>query len=85
MTTGRLQGPNSSPHDAESSTLAGVADSTLTETEQDEANRLRIRILIKRMRIQIWAGTITGFVVALAIGGAFIAVVSFLLILPRKH
>ncbi|OCF33775.1 high-affinity iron permease CaFTR1 [Kwoniella heveanensis CBS 569] len=32
------------------------------------------RKLIRRMRIQIWAGTIAGFVLALAIGAAFIAV-----------
>ncbi|WWC59749.1 uncharacterized protein I303_102311 [Kwoniella dejecticola CBS 10117] len=34
----------------------------------------RRRNLIKRMRIQIWAGTATGFLLALAIGAAFIAV-----------
>ncbi|WVQ98338.1 hypothetical protein IAU59_005461 [Kwoniella sp. CBS 9459] len=32
------------------------------------------RKLIRRMRIQIWAGTISGFLLALAIGAAFIAV-----------
>ncbi|WWD00894.1 hypothetical protein V866_007832 [Kwoniella sp. B9012] len=34
----------------------------------------RRRKLIRRMRIQIWAGTIVGFLLALAIGAAFIAV-----------
>lgn len=33
--------------------------------------------LVRRMRLQIWAGTISGFIIALAIGAAFIAVVSW--------
>jgi hypothetical protein len=31
--------------------------------------------LIKRMRIQIWAGTLIGFFISLCIGAAFIVVV----------
>jgi high-affinity iron transporter len=38
--------------------------------------RARTRKLLRRMRIQIWAGTLAGFIIALAIGAAFIAVVS---------
>ena len=35
-----------------------------------------VKQIVRRMRIQIWAGTLAGFVLALAIGAAFIAVVS---------
>ena len=75
MTTGRLDSSTASPHHAESSTLIDgpLAQSTLQE--KDEQAQLRIKALLKRMRIQIWAGTIAGFIVALSIGGAFIAVV----------
>jgi len=72
-------------HNFESSTLLddspGTAEtpSTLvTPTEQvEDEQTVKIRKLIRRMRLQIWAGTISGFIVALAIGAAFIAVVSF--------
>ncbi|WVO16802.1 hypothetical protein L204_104488 [Cryptococcus depauperatus] len=39
-----------------------------------EGDRKRAK-LIKRMRLQIWAGTLVGFFIALCIGAAFIAVV----------
>ncbi|WVR04857.1 hypothetical protein IAU60_001869 [Kwoniella sp. DSM 27419] len=56
--------------------LAGEEnDSTSTvDGTSNPANLDRRRKLIRRMRIQIWAGTITGFLMALAIGAAFIAV-----------
>lgn len=41
----------------------------------DENERKRI---IKRMRMMIWGGALTGLLIALCIGGAFIAVVSLL-------
>ncbi|WVQ82537.1 hypothetical protein IAT38_004666 [Cryptococcus sp. DSM 104549] len=44
-----------------------IASGQLTDKE-------RRAKLIKRMRIQIWAGTAVGFVIALCIGAAFIAV-----------
>lgn len=94
MTTGRLssaQASSSVPslHNFEDSTLlepapagTGGADAQPT-TEQDDASAKRVAKLIKRMRWQIWAGTISGFVVALAIGAAFIAIVS--LPAPNLH
>lgn len=42
----------------------------------DNHRSTQVQKLLKRMRIQIWAGALTGFLVALAIGAAFIAVVS---------
>jgi hypothetical protein len=46
------------------------------ESTNDDETSKRVRKLVRRMRIQIWAGTISGFIIALAIGAAFIAVVS---------
>lgn len=40
----------------------------------DGAHNARVHRILKRMRIQIWAGTLTGFFISLAIGAAFIAV-----------
>lgn len=40
----------------------------------DEARAAGVKKLLKRMRVQIWAGALAGFLVALAIGAAFIAV-----------
>ncbi|KIR43281.1 high-affinity iron transporter [Cryptococcus deuterogattii 99/473] len=40
-------------------------------SEEEEIKKTK-RIL-RRMRIQIWAGTLTGFVIAVAVGSAFIA------------
>ncbi|ORX37335.1 iron permease FTR1/Fip1/EfeU [Kockovaella imperatae] len=62
MRTGRLDGSSPSP----SSTGSGSAESL------DDIKRTQK--LIKRMRIQIWAGTLTGFFIALSIGAGFIAV-----------
>ncbi|WWC86615.1 uncharacterized protein L201_001492 [Kwoniella dendrophila CBS 6074] len=45
-------------------------DSQISPADNSE----RRRKLIRRMRIQIWAGTTAGFLLALAIGAAFIAV-----------
>ncbi|RSH80077.1 high-affinity iron permease [Saitozyma podzolica] len=44
------------------------------ESADDEETSRRVQRLVRRMRIQIWAGAIIGFVIALAIGAAFIAV-----------
>lgn len=41
---------------------------------EDGVHNLRVKKIIKRMRVQIWAGTLTGFFIALCIGAAFIAV-----------
>ncbi|WRT64504.1 uncharacterized protein IL334_001436 [Kwoniella shivajii] len=59
MLTGKLN--NSSP---------SIDDAQIGSTDDVDKRKK----LIKRMRIQIWAGTITGFLLALAIGAAFIAV-----------
>lgn len=89
MKTGRLGGDphaNSRPREnggEVSSTLldrdqtppARVGDASDLVEEKDEGAK-RVQRLIRRMRIQIWAGTISGFVIALSIGAAFIAVVS---------
>lgn len=42
-----------------------------------ETDKERRAKLVRRMRIQIWAGTAAGFFIALCIGAAFIAVVCF--------
>lgn len=59
-----------------------VEDSTLPALQQgvslDEADRKSTEKLLKRMRLQIWAGTLAGFFLALCIGAAFIAVVSYI-------
>ena len=77
MTTGRLSSTLRSPtRIIDSSSLVDPPSAiNSTDQEKDEGNKLKVRALLKRMRIQIWAGTITGFVIALAIGAAFIAVV----------
>lgn len=68
MTTGALEtDPSSTTSDSE------------TNQEIDgnsESKDVQIRRLLKRMRLQIWAGALAGFLLALAIGAAFIAVVS---------
>ncbi|GMK57510.1 hypothetical protein CspeluHIS016_0403440 [Cutaneotrichosporon spelunceum] len=40
----------------------------------DGPHNEKVRKILKRMRAQIWAGTIAGFVISLCIGAAFIAV-----------
>jgi high-affinity iron transporter len=45
------------------------------DTKDEEDSKRKDQIL-RRMRIQIWAGTLAGFFLALVIGAAFIAVVS---------
>jgi high-affinity iron transporter len=54
----------------------GSSQHEAASTDQDMADLDNRNTIIKRMRIQIWAGTIAGFLVALCIGAAFIAVVS---------
>jgi high-affinity iron transporter len=43
------------------------------DVEVDDASKKR---LVRRMRLQIWAGALAGLFIALCIGAAFIAVVS---------
>lgn len=50
------------------------ATAVLDNTDDPEAKR--VKGIIKRMRIQIWAGAGCGFLIAACIGAAFIAVVS---------
>lgn len=45
----------------------------------------RTRRLIARMKVQVWAGTGVGLLIATAIGAAFIAVVSFLQYRKLEH
>ncbi|KAJ9121663.1 hypothetical protein QFC22_002283 [Naganishia vaughanmartiniae] len=48
---------------------------TITTLETDETGGVdKLKRIIRRMRIQIWAGTAVGFLVSLCIGAAFIAV-----------
>jgi len=68
MTTGR----RSQPTDSQESTQADLQHGATL----DEEERKRTAKLLKRMRLQIWAGTLAGFFLALCIGAAFIAVVS---------
>lgn len=68
MTTGR----RSQPTDSQESTQVDLQHGATI----DEEERKRTAKLLKRMRIQIWAGTLAGFFLALCIGAAFIAVVS---------
>jgi high-affinity iron transporter len=42
----------------------------------DGEHNEKVKKILKRMRIQIWAGTLVGFFISLCIGAAFIAVVS---------
>ncbi|KAL1413070.1 high-affinity iron permease [Vanrija albida] len=42
--------------------------------DHDQEHNAQVKTLIKRMRWQIWAGTLTGLAIALVIGAAFIAV-----------
>ncbi|EIW73487.1 hypothetical protein TREMEDRAFT_42374 [Tremella mesenterica DSM 1558] len=48
------------------------------ENEMDASSSIddeaRVKGIVRRMRIQIWAGVLVGFFIALAIGAAFIAV-----------
>lgn len=44
------------------------------EGNEEDGETVRVKRIIRRMRIQIWAGAATGLFIALCIGGAFIAV-----------
>ena len=44
--------------------------------EGSEAERDEVRLLVRRMKMQIWAGTLAGLGLATAIGAAFIVIVS---------
>jgi high-affinity iron transporter len=68
MTTGRRSQPDDSQASTQPDLQNGVA--------LDEEDKKRTAKLLRRMRIQIWAGTLVGFFLALCIGAAFIAVVS---------
>jgi high-affinity iron transporter len=76
MSTGKLSSSSSSTDGLESSTLLEGHDAAARSRDKADENKARTTRLIRRMRIQIWAGTIIGFIIALAIGAAFIAVVS---------
>lgn len=53
-------------------TLAALADEPILESSEDAD--VRKKRFIRRMRVQIFAGSFLGFFIALAIGAAFIAV-----------
>lgn len=83
MTTGRLDSGNTSRSTLEDTTNSAVnydqhaqGASADADAGKPSDKRDRVARLIRRMRVQIWAGAIGGFIVALAIGAAFIAVVS---------
>lgn len=46
------------------------------EETLDSEEKMRLAGVIRRMKLQIWAGTISGLIIATAIGAAFIAIVS---------
>ncbi|KAL8280307.1 hypothetical protein RQP46_007224 [Phenoliferia psychrophenolica] len=65
------------------SVLLGLVESLVSRTsdapagveeESEETREARKKFLIRKLRIQIWAGTFVGLFCALAIGAAFIAV-----------
>lgn len=56
-----------------------------SEHINDDAHKDRVKKLVKRMRMQIWAGTFAGFFISLCIGAAFIAVVSSYSSAPSSH
>lgn len=62
MTSGQLAGKRSNDGEVNG------------ELEEDAGETARLKRLIRRMRLQIWAGAGAGLLIALAIGGAFIAV-----------
>lgn len=69
MTTGKAVGTDS--------TSSQLDSHHVLENDQSSGENSKVeqtRKLVRRMRWQIWAGTIAGFIIALAIGAAFIAV-----------
>ncbi|GAA5950159.1 hypothetical protein JCM21900_004613 [Sporobolomyces salmonicolor] len=63
------------------SVLLGLVESLVTDKTVDDANDVMERLddaerkrIIRRMRVQIWAGALVGLFIALCIGAAFIAV-----------
>jgi len=71
MITGNITAPRRA--DSPSASSNGETPSDNVTTEKDDLDTRKT--IIKRMRIQIWAGTLLGFFIALCIGAAFIAVV----------
>ncbi len=76
MTSGRL-------NVASDTTTTTLVDGNLSTPIHEDAGSAddiaRVKRIVRRMRMQIWAGAFSGFIVALSIGAAFIAVVSHLL------
>jgi high-affinity iron transporter len=66
---GRLSGDSDSELTARP-TIGEHGTHGMTEDERDQ-----VRILVRRMKTQIWAGTLAGLAVATAIGAAFIVIV----------
>lgn len=69
LTTG-----NPTPGTPEEKREGSTEDANQPELLSQEDKDLRAKRLIKKLRIQIFAGSILGLIVALAIGAAFIAV-----------
>lgn len=57
------------------STTSSTINGQISTQEKSDDDK-RMAKLLRRMRIQVWAGAVAGFVIALAIGAVFIAVVS---------
>ena len=72
MSTGHLDASKRSNSPSASSNGENPSVDNTSEADDLAARRT----LIKRMKVQIWAGTLIGFFIALSIGAAFIAVVS---------
>lgn len=63
--SGRLSGESD-----DDTTVRAVERSDVSEDERDQ-----VRVLVRRMKMQIWAGTLAGLAVATAIGATFIVIV----------
>lgn len=78
MTSGRLGGGKDTSSSATSTSATAVTQNEKQDGDDDSSSASldasRTRKIVKRMRIQIWAGTLIGFFIALCIGAAFIAV-----------
>lgn len=51
----------------------------------DLDDQQHISAVVRRMKFQIWAGALSGLAIAIAIGAAFIAIVSLLSLLNAYH
>lgn len=68
--------PQASPSDRESTALLQpISGDVQIEGEDGHEERQHRVAIARRMKFQIWAGTLSGLAVSIAIGAAFIAIV----------